>query len=59
MKLAGFGLLAAGWLLVLAALMLLGAGSARVIFVCAGLAVEAFGMMLVFRSHLIPSEEKR
>ena len=59
MRPAGFGLLAAGWLLVLAALALLGAGAGRIAFVCAGLGVETLGLVFVFRSHLIPAEDKR
>ena len=52
MKLAGFLLLPAGWLLVLAALILLPPAAARVAFVAAGLAVEILGLVLVFRSQL-------
>ena len=51
MKLAGFLLLPAGWLLVLAAIILLPAGSARPQFVLAGMAVEVLALVLMFRSH--------
>jgi len=53
MRLIGFLLLLAGWALVLAAVVLLGASSARAAFVLAGTGVEALGLALVFRSHLV------
>jgi hypothetical protein len=53
MKLAGFLLLVAGWSIVVAAVALLPSPGARVGFVVAGLAVEALGLALVVRSHLI------
>ena len=53
MKLVGFLLLLAGWILVLAAVVLLGAVPARAAFVLAGIGVEALGLVLVFRSHLV------
>ncbi|HTA41411.1 MAG TPA: hypothetical protein VK789_03120 [Bryobacteraceae bacterium] len=56
MKIAGFLLLVAGWLLVLSALVLLRGSGPRSGFVLAGLAVEILGLALVFRSHLIPKE---
>jgi hypothetical protein len=58
MKFLGFMLLVAGWLLVLAALVLLAAPALRVSFVLAGIGVEALGLTLAIRSHLIPREEK-
>jgi hypothetical protein len=54
MKIAGFLLLLAGWLLVLSAVVLLPAGGSRSAFVLAGLAVEALALGLFFRSHVIP-----
>ena len=54
MKIAGFLLLLAGWLLVLAAVVLLPAGGSRAAFVLAGMAVEVLALVLVFRSHRIP-----
>jgi hypothetical protein len=54
MKTAGFLLLPAGWLLTIAALVLLRASGARNAFVLAGIAVELLGMFLVFRAHLAP-----
>jgi small-conductance mechanosensitive channel len=52
MKIAGFLLLATGWLLVLAAIILLGSAGARAAFVAAGLGTEALGFSLAVRSHL-------
>jgi len=59
MKVLGFLLLVAGWLLVLAAIVLLASSASRGAFVFAGMAVEGLGLILVFRSHSIPREEKR
>jgi hypothetical protein len=58
MRLVGFLLLLAGWFLVLSALVLLAAPVSRATFVFAGIAVEALGLILVFRSHSIPREKK-
>jgi hypothetical protein len=54
MKLAGFLLLLAGWVIVLVAVVLLPAASTRASFVLAGVAVEVLGLTLVARSHLGP-----
>jgi hypothetical protein len=59
MKIAGFLLLPAGWFLVLAAIVLFAAPPLRPVFVLVGIAVEVLGLILAFRSHLIPREEKR
>jgi hypothetical protein len=59
MKAVGFLMLPAGWFLVLAAIVLFSAAPLRAAFVLAGVAVETLGLILVFRSHLIPREEKR
>jgi hypothetical protein len=59
MRFVGFLLLISGWLLALATIVLLGSAGARDAFVFAGAAVEALGLILVVRSHLIPREEKR
>lgn len=56
MKLVGFLLMLAGWVLVLAALEMLGAAIPRALFVLAGFAVEVLGLALVFRAHLAPPE---
>jgi hypothetical protein len=58
MKAVGFLMLLAGWLLVLAAILLFAAPPLRAAFVLAGIAVETLGLILVFRSHLMPREEK-
>jgi hypothetical protein len=59
MRFAGFLLLVAGWLLVLASIVLLGSAPSRSAFVFAGIGVEALGLILVFRSHSVPREEER
>jgi hypothetical protein len=59
MKLVGFLMLLAGWFLVMAAIVLFASLPLRAAFVLAGVAVEALGLILAFRSHLIPREEKR
>ena len=56
MKVVGFLLLLAGWLLVLAALEMLGAATPRALFVIAGFAIEVLGLVMVFRAHLPPYE---
>jgi hypothetical protein len=58
MKLAGFFLLAAGWIIVLAAVVLLGSAMPRTAFVLAGIGVEILGLALVIRAHMVPSEEQ-
>lgn len=59
MKFVGFLLLLTGWLLVLAAIVLLASPLSRAVFVLAGVAVEALGLTFVIRSHLILREDKR
>jgi hypothetical protein len=59
MKVLSFMLLLAGWFLVLASIVLLPSPPSRAVFVFAGIGVEALGLILVFRSHAIPREEKR
>jgi hypothetical protein len=58
MKVVGFLMMLAGWFLVLAAIVLFASPPLRSAFVVAGIAVEALGLILAFRSHLIPREEK-
>jgi hypothetical protein len=58
MKVLGFLLLLAGWFLVLAAIVLFASPPLRAAFVLAGIAVEVLGLILAFRSHLNPREEK-
>jgi hypothetical protein len=58
MKIAGFLLLLAGWLLMLSALALLARGGPRSAFLLAGLGVELLGLVLFIRSHLRPKEDQ-
>jgi hypothetical protein len=57
MKLAGFLLLLSGWVIVLVAIMLIPTTAARAAFVLAGVGVEALGLILVARSHLVLKDE--
>jgi hypothetical protein len=59
MRLLGFLLLVAGWMLVLAALVLLPFGPSQTSFVLVALAVEALGLAFVFRSHLISGRDRK
>ena len=59
MKLAGLLLLVAGWAIVLAAFLMLGAMAARAAFVAAGVAIELLGLGLLARSHVTPREARR
>ena len=59
MRFVGFLLVVAGWLLALASIVLFESQNLRGLFVFAGVAVEALGLILVFGSHSIPREEKR
>jgi len=52
-------LLVAGWALVLTALALLPPGPSEVSFVLIAAGVEALGLTLVFRSHLIPGRDRK
>ena len=56
MKIAGFLLLLAGWLLMLSALALLAQGGPRDAFLFAGLAVVVLGLVLFMRAHLTQKE---
>ena len=55
MKAAGFMLLPSGWLIVVSALVLLSEtkAGARAGFVLAGVLVEALGLFLVVRAHIL------
>ena len=53
MKLAGLLMLVAGWLLIVATVVLLGASPMRGAFIASGAAVEALGLVLLVRSHLV------
>jgi hypothetical protein len=54
MKIAGFLLMVAGWLLTILAVILLRTETPRGVFVLAGLGVQVVGMVLVFRAHPLP-----
>jgi cytochrome c biogenesis protein CcdA len=58
MKLAGFLLLLAGWIIVAAAVILLLPANAKAVFVLAGVAVEIMGLTLVIRSNPLAAGEK-
>jgi hypothetical protein len=58
MKLAGFLLLIAGWVIVVTAIGLLHTQGARVGFLLAGLAVQILGLVVVVRSHFILNVER-
>jgi len=51
MRIAGFLLLVAGWLIALSSLVLLPGGPARNAFALAGTGVQLGGLFLVFRTH--------
>jgi hypothetical protein len=59
MKLTGFLLLLGGWFIVLSAIALLAPSPSQVSFVLVALGVEALGLTLVFRAHLIPGRDRR
>ena len=58
MRLAGFLFLSSGWLIVLAAVILL-KSAALAGFVLTGLVVQMLGLTLVVRTHVLPHGEKR
>lgn len=51
MKLLGLFLLFAGWILAIAAVVMLGQGAPRAVFLLAGLGVEIVGLVLMARAH--------
>ena len=53
MKLTGFLLLAAGWVIVVAAVFLLPSAGSQSAFAWAGIAVEVLGLVLTLRSHRV------
>lgn len=58
MRLVGFFLQLAGWIIVLAAIALL-QSAPQAAFAIAGLCIELLGLTLAVRSHLIPLPESR
>ena len=59
MKPLGFVLLLAGWLIVLAAIVLLPSAAVRAAFAISGMGVEILGFALVVRAHQLSSGEIR
>jgi hypothetical protein len=57
MKATGFLLLCAGFAIVFCTFLLLPTGAPRGAFVLAGIAVQALGLVLVFRAHMPLDEE--
>jgi hypothetical protein len=53
MRLAGFLLMPAGWIIVVAAVILLPAAASRNIFVLAGIGIEMLGLIIALRSHAV------
>jgi Flp pilus assembly protein TadB len=58
MKLAGFLLLLAGWIIVVAAIVLFATPPRRASFAFAGIGVETLGLILLVRSHRARREEQ-
>ena len=58
MKLAGLLVMPAGFLLVIAAILLFPASTSRAVFVVCGLAVEAMGLSVAIRGQLQSREER-
>ena len=59
MRLAGLLLMPAGWIIVLAAFVLLPTGPWRVTFVLTGVGLETLGLIIVVRSHATWREDRR
>jgi hypothetical protein len=59
MKLAGMLLLPAGWCIVISAVLLFPRPGIRGLFVFAGLAVQAIGLVLAFRERARLPEDAR
>jgi hypothetical protein len=55
MKVAGFLLLVAGWVIALSAVALIPSPNARVAFVLAGMAVQILGLVLALRPPHTPA----
>jgi len=58
MKLTGFLLLVAGWVIVVAALLVLPSAVSRAAFVLAGIGVQLLGLFLAVRAHRVLDVEK-
>ena len=58
MKPAGFLLLLSGGIITLTAIAILPASAARAAFALTGLGIEVAGLVLIFRAHMPPKEER-
>jgi len=58
MRIAGFLLLAAGWVIVITALFLLNSAGAMAAFVLAGTAVQVLGLIFAIHTHRILESER-
>jgi len=58
MKLTGFLLLVAGWVIVVAALLVLPSAVLRAAFVLAGIGVQLLGLFFAVRAHRVLDVEK-
>lgn len=58
MRIAGFLLLVAGWVIVIAAVVLLQPSAPRGVFVLAGIAVQVLGLTFAVRSHRVLEPER-
>jgi hypothetical protein len=58
MRLAGFLLMPCGWIIVIAAIILLPAAPSRSLFALAGIGIEILGLMVVFRSQVVLRGDK-
>ena len=59
MRLVGFFLLPSGWIIVIAAVVLLPSSPSQAAFALAGVGVELLGLAIVVRTHLIRHRETR
>jgi hypothetical protein len=59
MKYAGLLVMPAGFFLSIAAILLFPAPAPRAAFVLCGLAVEAMGLVVAVRGHMVPPGESR
>jgi hypothetical protein len=59
MRYAGLLVMPAGFFLTVAALVLFPGSSQRAVFVVSGLAVEALGLGVAVRGHMLPRGENR
>lgn len=58
MKIAGFLLLVAGWVILAAAIFLLNSTGSRSAFVLAGIAIQILGLVFAIRTHRVLESER-